>query len=143
MTKRLLLAVAALALSACPAKQASWTPYDAGKLTLEFPCKPETASAVTKCMRPDGALYQVAIVDKGVPAEQALRDAAEYAKGLPKTEVLSADAFPVKWREVRQFGMLESACWYLDGKEYTVSVQYSSQQAPPELPDFFAKVKTK
>jgi len=143
MTKRLLLAVAALALSACPGKQASWTPYDAGKLTLEFPCKPETAAAVTKCMRSDGTTYALAVVDKGVSPEQALQDAVEYAKGLPKTEVLAAEAFPVKWREVRQFGMLESATWYLDGKEYTVSVQYSSNNVPRDLAEFFTKVKTK
>ncbi len=143
MTKRLLLAVAGLALCACPAKKASWTPYDAGKLTLEFPCTPATAAAATKCMRPDGALYQLAVVEKNVSPEQALQDAAEYAKGLPKTEVLAADAFPVKWREVRQFGMLESACWYFDGKEYTVSVQYSTQQVPAPMAEFFSKVKTK
>ncbi len=142
MTQRLLLAVAALALSACPAKQASWTPYDSGPLALEFPCKPETAAAVTKCMRPDGTIYALAVVDKGVTPEQALQDTVEYAKGLPKTTVLT-EAFPVKFVEERQFGKLESAVYYLAGKEYTVSVQYSSNQAPVELADFFAKVKTK
>ncbi len=143
MTKRLLLAVAALALSACPSDKVTWTPYESGKLSLEFPCKPETSAAVTKCMRSDGTLYALAVVDKGVSDAQALQDTVEYAKGLPKTEVLSADAFPVKFRETRQFGMLESAVWYLDGKEYTVSVQYSTQQVPPPMAEFFSKVKTK
>ena len=142
MTKRLLLAVAAAALCACPAKKTSWTPYDAGKLTLEFPCTPQTAAAVTKCMRSDGTLYAVAVVEKGVSPEQALQDTVEYAKGLPKTTVLT-ETFPVKFVEERQFGKLESAVYYLDGKEYTASVQYSSNQVPPDLSDFFAKVKAK
>jgi hypothetical protein len=143
MNKRLLLAVAAVSLSACPGQKASWTAHDAGPIALEFPCKPETAAAVTKCMRSDGALYAIAVVDKGVSPEQALQDTVEYAKGLQKTTVLAAEAFPVRWREERQFGMVESAVWYLGGKEYTIYVQYSSHKEPAELPEFFSKVKVK
>lgn len=144
MTHRSALATLAMffAVAACKSDTVTWTAHDAGPLSLEYPCKPETSAAVTKCMRPDGTVYSLAVVEKGVSAEQALQDTVEYAKGLPKTTVLT-ETFPVKFVEERQFGKLESAVYYLGGKEYTASVQYSSQQAPPQLQEFFSKVKVK
>jgi hypothetical protein len=143
MTQRLLLAAALLALAACKADKPVWKAHDAGPLSLEFPCEPATAAAVTKCMRPDGAEYAVAVVEKGIPAAEELAQISDYAKAIPKGEVLDVGQFPVKWREIRQYGTLEAAVYYLDGKEFTVSVAYSSNQAPPQLAEFFSKVKTK
>lgn len=143
MTKPLLLAVFALSLSACPSSKVTWTTYDAGPLTLDFPCTPATAAAVTKCMRSDGAEYALEVVEKGIPAEEALAQIAEYAKAIPKGEVHDVSKFPVKWREVRQFGNFDFQVYYVDGKEYSVRVQYSAQQAPAAVAEFFSRVKVK
>lgn len=143
MNQRLLLASALLALAACKADKPAWKAHDAGPLSLEFPCQPATAAAVTKCMRPDGTEYALAVVEKGIPAEEELAQISEYARAIPKGEVLDVAQFPVKWREIRQYGVLESHVYYLDGKELTVSVAYSSNQPPPQLAEFFSKVKAK
>jgi hypothetical protein len=143
MTKRLLLASALLALAACKPEKPVWKAHDAGPIALEFPCQPSTAAAVTKCMRPDGAEYSLATVEKGIPAEEELAQTVEYARAIPKGEVLEDSKFPVKWREIRQYGTLEAQVYYLAGKEYTVQVAYSSQQPPPQLGEFFSKVKVK
>lgn len=143
MTKHLLLAVAALAVSACSSKQVTWQTYDAGPLSLEFPCTPSTAAAVTKCMRPDGAEFAVEVVSKDLTPEQELAQLTEYAQAIPKGTVIDTSKFPVKWIEVRQFGTFEFQVYYAQGKEYSVRVQYSSQQRPAAAEEFFSKVKVK
>jgi hypothetical protein len=143
MTKYLLLAVSALAMSACPSSKVTWTTHDAGPITVDFPCTPSTAAAVTKCMRPDGAEYALEVVEKGLPADQELAQLAEYAKAIPKGEVQDVSQFPVKWREVRQFGTFDFQVYYLDGKEYSVRVQYSAEKAPATVGEFFTRPKVK
>ncbi len=143
MTKRLLLVVAGLALSACSEKKVSWTTYDAGPLLVDFPCTPVTAAAATKCMLSDGAEYKLDVVEKGLPLDQEFAQVTEYAKAIPKGELVDIEKWPVKWREVRQFGNFEFWMYYLDGKEYTLSVQYATLKAPPTAAEFFARAKPK
>lgn len=128
-------------LLACNSKP-TWTEYKAGPVTMQFPCKPETAAAATKCMRSDGTLYKLDVVDKaGLSAEDDLKQALEYAEGIPNGQILQKDQFPVKWRESRRTQMAEIWLYYKDGKDYTLSVEYSSQQQPPEAAEFFAKAQ--
>jgi hypothetical protein len=144
MTKLIPAALVA-ALLACSSKP-TWTEYKSGPITMQFPCTPETAAAATKCMRSDGANYKLEVVDKadaeGKPLtpEAQLAQAKEYAEQMQNATLLQLDKFPVKWRESRRTTMAELWLFYKDGKEYTVSVEYSSQQPPPELAEFFSKV---
>lgn len=127
-------------LLACSSKP-TWTEYTAGPVTVQFPCKPETAAAATKCMRSDGTLYKIDVVDKGGTAEEALKQAKEYAEQMQNAQLIQLDKFPVKWRESRRTSLAEMWLFYKDGKEYTVSAEYSSQQPPPEVAEFFSRLK--
>lgn len=138
MTRTLL--AAAFLLAACDGKP-TWQPHSVGPITMEFPCKAARSQAVVKCMRPDGSEYALAVVDKTIPAEQELKEIAEYATTLPKAEVLEGGKFPLRWREVRQFRRLDSWLYYRDGKEYTATVDYSTDQLPATGVEFFAKIK--
>ncbi len=140
MTRTLL--AAALVLAACNTKP-TWRPYAAGPISMEFPCEPSTTSARTKCMRPDGTEYAFAVVDKDVPAEQELKETAEYARQLPKSEVFQDSKFPLRWREVRQFRRLDSWLYFRDGKEYTATVDYSTDALPATGEEFFSKIQVK
>ena len=137
---RSILAGAFLLAAACSSKPV-WRPHAAGPISMEFPCEPTASGARVKCMRPDGAEYALAIVDKTIPAEQELSEIAEYAKTLPKAEVFEATRFPLRWREVRQFRRLDSWLYYRDGKEYTATVDYSTEQLPATGAEFFSKIK--
>ena len=131
-------------LLACSSKP-TWTEYKAGPVTMQFPCKPETAAAATKCMRSDGTTYKLDVVDKvdadGKPltAEADLAQAKEYAEQMQNATMIQLDKFPVKWRESRRTSMAELWLFYKDGKDYTLSAEYSSQVAPAEVAEFFAK----
>ncbi len=134
------LLAAALVLAACNTKP-TWRPHTAGPVTMEFPCQPTASAAVVKCMRPDGSEYALAIVEKTIPAEQELKETAEYAQTLPKAEVFEAAKFPLRWREVRQFRRLDSWLYYQDGKEYTATVNYSTDELPEAAKEFFSRIK--
>jgi len=133
------------ALLACSSKP-TWTEYKTGPVTLQFPCKAETAAAATKCMRSDGTLYKVDVVDKTdaegkpVSTEEALKTAKEYVEQMQNAQVIQLDQFPVKWTETRRTSTAEMWLYYKDGKEYTVTVEHSSQKAPPEAAEFFSKI---
>jgi hypothetical protein len=135
-----LLVLAAAAAAACNSKP-TWRPHTAGPLAMEFPCEPAASAAVVKCMRPDGTEYALAIVEKTIAAEQELSEIAEYAKTLPKAEVFEASKFPLRWREVRQFRRLDSWLYYRDGKEYTATVNYSTDDLPATGAEFFSRIK--
>jgi hypothetical protein len=127
-------------LLACSSKP-TWTEYKAGPVTVQFPCKPETAAAATKCMRSDGSTYKLETVDKaGIPAAEELTQAKEYVEQMQNAQVLQLEAFPVKWKESRRTSMAELWLFYKDGIEYTISVDYSSPQPPPEAVEFFSKL---
>ncbi len=140
MTRTLL--AAALVLLACNTKP-TWRPHTVGPIAMEFPCEPTTTQARTKCMRPDGTEYALAIVDKTIPAEQELKEVAEYARQLPKSEVFDDTRFPLRWREVRQFRRLDSWLYYRDGKEYTATVDYSTDALPSTGEEFFSKIQVR
>ena len=138
---KLIPAVAVALLLACSSKP-TWTEYKSGPVTLQFPCKPESAAAATKCMRSDGTLYKLDVVDKGsLTSDDELKQAKEYAEQMQNAQLIQLDKFPVKWRESRRTTMAEMWLFYKDGKEYTVSAEYSSPQPPPEMAEFFAKVQ--
>ncbi len=132
------LAAAALLAAACNTKP-TWTPYSAGPVSMEFPCKPERSSAVTKCMRSDGTVYALAVVDKAIDPDQELKDISEYAKTLPKSELISEGRYPLRWREVRQFRQLDSWLYFRDGKEYTATVDYATEKLPETGAEFFSR----
>lgn len=136
---RSVLAVAILAAAACSSK-VTWREHKAGPVTLQFPCEPSSSGTVTKCMRSDGTEYGIAVTKRDVPAEQELKEMAEYASTLPKAEVFKGDAFPLRWREVRQFRRLDSWLYFKDGTEYTITVNYSTDELPPTAKEFFEKV---
>ncbi len=130
-------------LLACSSKP-TWTETKVGPLTVQFPCKPETAAAATKCMRSDGTLYKLDVVDKSadkISPEDELKISKEYAEQMQNAQLIQLDKFPVKWRESRRTSMAEMWLFYKDGKEYTVSAEYSSPQPPPEMAEFFSKVQ--
>jgi len=133
---------AALLLAACSGKP-TWKPYTAGPIAMEFPCEPTSSGTVVKCMRPDGAEYALAVVDKTIPADQELKEIAEYAQTLPKAEVFEATKFPLRWREVRQFRRLDSWLYFRDGKEYTATVNYSTDDLPATGAEFFSRIAVK
>lgn len=142
MTRQLILSALLLPLVACGAKP-DWHKYEAGPVAMEFPCAPEQSAAVVKCMMSDGAKYTLATVDKGIPADQELAQVRQYVKGQPKTTVIDAEGFPVKWREIRQFRKLDSWLYYVDGKEYTFSVEFPTEKAPATAAEFFARIRIK
>ena len=139
MTRSLL--AAALVLAACT--KPTWHPHTVGPVSMEFPCEPSTTLARTKCMRPDGTEYAMAVVDKTIPTEQELKEVAEYARTLPKAEVFEDSKYPLRWREVRQFRRLDSWLTYRDGKEYTATVDYSTDALPAAGVEFFSKIQVK
>lgn len=143
MTRSVLAAGLLLTAAAACSSKPVWREHTAGPITMQFPCEPTTSAAVVKCMRPDGTQYALATVDKTISAEQELAEVAEYAKTLPKAEVFEASSYPLRWREVRQFRRLDSWLYYLDGKEYTVTVDYSTEALPPIGEEFFSKIKVK
>ncbi len=126
-------------LLACSSKP-TWTEHKNGPVTMQFPCKPETASAATKCMRSDGTLFKLDVVEKGITPDEELKQAKEYAEQMQNAQLIQLDQYPVKWRESRRTSMAEMWLFYKDGKEYTASVEYSSQQPPPEAAEFFSKI---
>jgi hypothetical protein len=140
MTRTLL--AAAFLLAACNTKP-TWHPHAVGPISMEFPCEPTTTAARTKCMRPDGTEYALTVVDKTIPVEQELKETAEYARQLPKSEVFEGSKFPLRWREVRQFRRLDSWLFYGDGKEYTATVDYSTDALPATGEEFFSRIKVK
>lgn len=140
MTRHLLPALMFLA-AGCSLKP-SWHAYAAGPISLEFPCAPEHSAAVTKCMMPDGATYALATVDKGITPHEELTQTQQYVSTEPKVTIFADQRFPVEWRENHQFRKLDSRLYYLDGKEYTVSVQFVTDQPPALEAAFFRTVKT-
>jgi len=144
MTKLRLPTVALLAgLAACSSKP-TWQAHDVGALAVEFPCSPEESAAVVKCGRADGTEFQVAVVDKaGYTPEQQLAETRAYVEGMPKTQLIEGNAFPMKWIEVRTNLAYVNWQWFKDGKEYTARVAYTSQQPPPIVDEFFSRVKVK
>jgi hypothetical protein len=140
MTRTLL--AAALVLTACNTKP-TWRPHTVGPISMEFPCEPTTTSAKTKCMRPDGTEYALSVIEKTIPAEQELKETAEYARLLPKSEVFQDSSFPLRWREVRQFRRLDSWLYYREGKEFTATVDYSTDALPATGVEFFSKIQVK
>ncbi len=140
MSKLTAAAVLALAAVACSSKP-TWTEYKNGPITVQFPCAPETAAAATKCMRSDGTVYKLDVVDKSMSAEDALKEAKDYAEQAQKAELLQTDKYPVKWREARRSTGVESWLYFKDNKEYTVSVEWSTQAEPAEAAEFFSKVQ--
>ncbi len=139
---KLIPAVAVALLLACSSKP-TWTEYKAGPVAMQFPCTPSTAAAATKCMRSDGTLYKLDVVDKSsdkISPEDELKVAKEYAEQMQNAQLIQLDKYPVKWRESRRTTMAEMWLFYKDGKEYTASVEYSSPQPPAEAAEFFSKV---
>jgi hypothetical protein len=83
----------------------------------------------------------VAVVDKDLTPEQQLAQTKEYVEQLPNTEVVKIDAFPLRWRETRRSQKADVAQYYIDKREYTLTVDYTTTAAPAVAADFFAKVK--
>lgn len=141
--KKLLLAAAVLGAGACDGKP-TWQPRAVGALSVEFPCRPEESGVVVKCARSDGTEFSVATIDKGaLTPEQQLAETRTYVEGMPKSQLLVGDAFPLKWRELRTNLAYESWQWYAGGKEYTAKVAYTSEQPPPLAGEFFARIKVR
>lgn len=140
---RTLAAVVLLGLTACGSRKVTWVPHDAGPIVVEFPCAPKTSGVAVKCMRTDGSEYALRTVDKGLPLDAELAEARDYVREIPKGEVFEDAAFPLKWREVRQFHTIDFQMYYADGKELTLSVQYPTPPAPKETAEFFARAKPK
>jgi hypothetical protein len=140
--KRTTLAAAAILLvaSACNSKPV-WKSYSKGPVTLDFPCEPTESGARVKCMRPDGTEYALAVVDKQIAPEQELKDIAEYASTLAKAEVMEGSKYPLRWREVRQFRKLDSWLYFQGDKEYTITVDYSTETLPETAVEFFSRIK--
>ncbi len=145
MTQRLLAAVALLplALTACGDRKITWTTHEAGPLVVEFPCVPKESGVAWKCMRSDGSEYAIRKVEKGLPLDAELAEAREYMRAIPKGEVFQEDAFPLRWREVRQFTTIDFLMYYEDGKELTLEVSYPAPPPPKELDEFFSRAKLK
>jgi len=143
MTKPSLAAAALLLLAACSGSKPTWKEHDAGLLTLQFPCDPSSSGTVWKCMRPDGSEYALTTIEKGLTPEDQLAQARQYMEAIPKGEVFEEKGFPLRWREVRQFGKFDFVMYYQDGKELTLSVAYTTPAPPPEAAEFFARVKVK
>ncbi len=127
-------------LLACSSKP-TWTEHKSGPITMQFPCKPTTAAAATKCMRSDGTSYKLEIVDKTLSPEDELKEAKEYAEQMPNAQLIQLDKFPMKWRESRRTTMAELWLFYKDNKEYTVSVEWTTQAEPAEAAEFLSKTK--
>jgi ClpP class serine protease len=92
-------------------------------------------------MRSDGATYKLEVVDKTMSAEDALKEAKEYAEQAQKAELIQLDKYPVKWREARRSTGAESWLYFKDNREYTVSVEWSTAAEPTEAAEFFSKVQ--
>lgn len=137
---RLLPPILFLALAACSAKP-TWHPQQVGPIALAFPCDPHQDAAVLKCTTPDGAVYALTTVDKRLSPGDELTQMREYLDTEPKVQVFAEQAFPVEWRENRQFAKLDSRLLYADGVEYTASVQFVTEQPPPAAAKFFSSVK--
>lgn len=142
MTRSVLAAAVLAAATACNS-EVVWREHTAGPVTVQFPCEPKASGTVVKCMRSDGAEYALAVTSRSVPAEQELQEMTQYAETLPKAEVLKKGAFPLRWREVRQFRRLDSWLYFEDGKEYTVTVNYSTDALPKTAEEFFGKLVLK
>jgi uncharacterized protein YceK len=140
--RTLILSLAALiTLAGCSSKP-DWQEQKVGALTVTFPCKPAQFAATTKCGMSDGTNFSIAVVDKELTPEQQLAETKQYVEQLPQTEVLKIDAFPLKWRETRRSQKADVAQYYFDKKEYTLTVDYTTTEAPPIGAEFFGKVKT-
>ncbi len=146
MLKLIPAAALLAAVLACNTKP-TWTEYKSGPVTLQFPCSPSTAAAVTTCTRPDGTEYSLSVVEKKSDAGQPLTDeeeikqSKEYAENIPYGEVLKMDAFPLHWREGRRQVKADCMLWYKGGKEYVATVAYTTEKPPQTLQEFFDKVK--
>jgi len=143
MRTLLVSAVALLALAGCGEKKVTWTAHDAGAIIVEFPCQPKPSGIAMKCMRPDGSEYALRTVEKGLTPEAELAEARDYVREIPKGEVFEDAAFPLKWREVRQFSTIDFQMYYVDGKELTLSVEYPAPPAPKTTEEFFQRAKLK
>lgn len=139
MNRVILGALLALAL-ACSSKP-TWTEHASGPLKMQFPCTPSTSAAVTKCVRSDGTEYALAVVDKGISEAEELKQAKEYAEGIPNGELVRMDGYPLRWRESRRTVAMDNVLYYRGGKEYVVSVSYVTEKAPAIVQEFFDKVK--
>lgn len=139
MTKLIPAALFALLL-ACSSKP-TWTEYKSGPVSLQFPCSPSTSAAVTKCVRPDGTEYSLAVVEKNISDEEELKQSKEYAENIPYGELIKMDAFPLHWREGRRTVKADCMLWYKGGKEYVATVAFTTEKPPAILQEFFDKVK--
>ncbi len=139
MTRRLAPAVL-LTFAACSAKP-TWHPQQIGPIAVAFPCQPHRSAAVLKCTTRDGAVYALTTVEKHVPPDEELKQMREYLTTEPKVQVFAGQAFPLEWRENRQFAKLDSRLLYADGVEYTASIQFVTEQPPRAAAQFFASVR--
>ncbi len=140
MLKLIPAAALLAALLACSSKP-TWTEYKSGPMTVVFPCAPSTSAAVTKCVRPDGTEYSLAVVDKNISDAEEIAQSKQYAENIPYGEVLKMDDFPLHWREGRRQVKADCMLWYKGGKEYVVTAAYTTEKPPEILPEFFGKVK--
>lgn len=141
--RSIVTAAALLALTACGEKKVTWTAHDAGTIVVEFPCSPKPSGVAVKCMRSDGSEYALRTVEKGLAPDAELAEARDYIREIPKGEVFDDAAFPLKWREVRQFTTIDFLMYYVDGKELTLSVAYPVSPAPIQTAEFFSRAKPK
>ncbi len=132
--------IALLALSACTAKP-TWHPQQVGPVSLAFPCEPHRSAAVLKCTTSDGSEYALTTIEKHLSPGDELKQMQEYLSTEPKVQVFAGQAFPLEWRENRQFAKLDSRLLYTDGEEYTASVQFVTKQPPPTAAQFFSSVR--
>jgi hypothetical protein len=120
----------------------TWTEYKTGPVTMQFPCSPGTSAAVTKCVRSDGSEYAISVVDKGgISDEEELKQSKEYAENIPYGTLVKMDAFPLRWRESRRTVIIDSTLYYKGGKEYVVSVSYTTEKPPAIVEEYLSKVK--
>jgi hypothetical protein len=139
--RKLIVSLAALTTLAGCSSKPSWQEHKVGALSVTFPCPPEQSAATTKCGLSDGTNFAVAVVDKELTPEQQLAETKQYVEQLPNTDVVKLDAFPLRWRERRRAEVREALQYYIDKKEYTLTVDYTTTAAPATVEEFFGKVK--
>ena len=138
---KLIVAVAAMsAVLACSSKP-TWRDQKVGPLALQFPCEPQSSGSVVKCSLSDGTEFSVTTIEKKLSDAEEIAQTRQYVEGIPNSQLLKGDAFPLQWRESRRTVIFDGTLYYVKGIEYVVGVSYTTTSAPPIAAEFVSKVK--
>jgi hypothetical protein len=140
MSKLLVTFAALAALLACSSTP-TWREQKVGPLALQFPCEPQSSGSVVKCSLSDGTEFSVATIEKKLPDAEEIAQTKQYVEGIPNSQLLKGDAFPLRWRESRRTVIFDATLYYVGGVEYVVGVSYTTTSAPPIAAEFVSKVK--